>query len=379
MSKPVQLPSGSWRIQWKTVDGKRKGETFKTYDAARAALRRHEVDLDDIKAKRKDPSGAAIFRDVAIEFLASRKKGGDDPRRTKRRLDAYQSHLDHHLLPIVGALPLEEITGLVVKKLLQHLADRKTARPGEKNEAGRTLGSSTIRNILTTFRQVMAYGNRPITIKLPKELRQDKRKAKRRPKYIKTPLEIVRYLDACQPEWFRIASALAIYGGLRRGEVASLRWKHIDTKAGRIRIELSWEGPTKSGEPRTVPLPAELAEYLKRWRMKTGGKAEDRVVLVSGKAMEEKNNPCAPLTKRACGRAGIEPLGFHSLRATFASHAADAGVPISKLRALMGHTDIATTAIYIRTESELAAQDERAHLSFGGADATVIALDRASS
>jgi integrase len=55
--------------------------------------------------------------------------------------------------------------------------------------------------------------------------------------------------------------------------------------------------------------------------------------------------------------AGLEPLTFHSLRATYATLTADAGLPITKLSALLGHADAATTAIYIRPESSRAAVD----------------------
>ena len=47
---------------------------------------------------------------------------------------------------------------------------------------------------------------------------------------------------------------------------------------------------------------------------------------------------------------------------TSASVTADAGLPITKLSALLGHADAATTAIYIRPESSRAALDPRAIL-----------------
>ncbi|HEX2687281.1 MAG TPA: tyrosine-type recombinase/integrase [Kofleriaceae bacterium] len=70
----------------------------------------------------------------------------------------------------------------------------------------------------------------------------------------------------------------------------------------------------------------------------------------------------AAKTRAACKRAGLAPLTFHSLRATYATLTADAGLPIGKLSALLGHADAATTAIYIRPESSRAAADPRAIL-----------------
>lgn len=379
MAKPQRLPSGRWRIRWVDVYGKRRSETYKTMDAARAALRRRETEIDDVRAGRKDAGSEETFRGTAESLLAertaaARRASPADRRRIEERIATYRSHLEHHLLPAVGDLRLFEITDDVIGRLIRALAEKPTARPGEKNEDGRTLSASTIRHALVVLRLTMRHGKRPISITLPRELRQEKQRARTRPKYIRTAEEIVRYLDACRPDWFRIASALAIYAGLRRGEVASLRWRHVDFEKGSIRAELSWEGPCKSNEARTVPMPAELADMLRRWRMAGGGAADRQVVLVDGRPMEERNNPCAVLTRAACRRAAVEEVTFHSLRATFASHAANAGLPISQLRALLGHGDIGTTAIYVRTDSEIAAQDTRARLSFQRAAATVITL-----
>ena len=37
-SAPRRLPSGSWHIRWTDSSGGRRSATFKSYDAARAAL-----------------------------------------------------------------------------------------------------------------------------------------------------------------------------------------------------------------------------------------------------------------------------------------------------------------------------------------------------
>jgi integrase len=73
--------------------------------------------------------------------------------------------------------------------------------------------------------------------------------------------------------------------------------------------------------------------------------------------------------RRICKKLGIDPIAFHALRATFLTHAAEAGLPISQLRALAGHADITTTAIYLRSDSARASADDRARLSFARPDA----------
>lgn len=102
------------------------------------------------------------------------------------------------------------------------------------------------------------------------------------------------------------------------------------------------------------------------WGAATRGGLNEPVVLVGvvGPVLKGHDD-MAGKTRSACKRAGLAPLTFHSLRATYATLVADAGLPIGKLSALLGHSDIATTAIYIRPESAAAATDPRAIL--GGA------------
>lgn len=111
---------------------------------------------------------------------------------------------------------------------------------------------------------------------------------------------------------------------------------------------------------RVLPLGPELAGILATWRAVVRGGPDERVVLVDGvRPLREGDDDMAAKTRAACKRAGLAPLTFHSLRATYATLTADAGLPIGKLSALLGHADAATTAIYIRPESARAAADPR--------------------
>jgi len=63
-----------------------------------------------------------------------------------------------------------------------------------------------------------------------------------------------------------ISVVIALYTGMRRGEIAGLRWGDIDFDARKIQVQRSYSGPTKTGRPRIVPLHRELEEALRRWR-----------------------------------------------------------------------------------------------------------------
>lgn len=69
---------------------------------------------------------------------------------------------------------------------------------------------------------------------------------------------------------------LAVLCGLRRGEIAALRWKNVDLTAGQIAVVQSAEQTRtavrykepKSGRSRTVALPATVLEELRAHRLR---------------------------------------------------------------------------------------------------------------
>jgi len=53
--------------------------------------------------------------------------------------------------------------------------------------------------------------------------------------------------------------------------------------------------------------------------------------------------------RAVCKAAGLGGLGLHSLRHTFCSRLAAAGIPVTDIQALAGHASITTTSIYMRS------------------------------
>lgn len=372
MSAPQRLPSGRWRIRWVDANGERQSATFATKDLARTELRRLEVrtDEDKISRKRLGLAGVLTVAQAGERFLANRKRGPQDTeRRFLSRGETYTDHFEMHIKPHIGHVKLCELTAEVLRDWIDKLVATKTHRRGEDNETARTLSASTIRGIITTLRQIAKASNVKLDVMMPDSLRQKRRR--HRPKALQCIEDVHALLRGCERvPWFKIAAAIACYAGARLGEIASLRWRHIGEQT--ITIALSWEGPLKAryeddeDAARVVPLDPELAEVLKAWRAVTNGGADDHVVLVGGRRpLQEKSDDMAALTRAACKRAGLAPLTFHSLRATYATIAASQNLPIGSLQALLGHADMKTTAVYIRPESTRAALDPRARIGGG--------------
>lgn len=346
MSKPQRLPSGNWRIQWRDHTGKRRSETYSSHSAAKAALRRHTVEVDDIRSRRVRPVSNETLLDASKRWLETRP--------AKRRKHN-ESHLRNHVWPELGGVRLGELTEEHIARLTRTLEVKPRRRPGEKNVDETPLSRNTIANVLRTLSKFL----NDMKVRLDIEIET----AESDYRWIKTGAEVSAFLDSCRPEWFRIAAALAVYAGLRAGEVAGLRPAAVDFDNETITVSETYCGePTKSKHVRVVPLAPGLADILKPWlRFRRG----EWVVMREGRALEPKD-ALNGYARRACRRAGIDEVTFHDLRHTCASHLAKR-IPLPMVGAILGHADPKTTARYAHHDALALAKDPRTRLSFADA------------
>lgn len=117
--------------------------------------------------------------------------------------------------------------------------------------------------------------------------------------------EVAALLDAL-PDSERAMWGTAFYAGLRRGELRSLTWAHIDLDAGTIRVENGCDDDegridvkSDAGE-RTVPILAPLRPLLVAHRLATGRHGD---ALVFGRTDRE---PFVPATARARAAERVE-------------------------------------------------------------------------
>ena len=128
---------------------------------------------------------------------------------------------------------------------------------------------------------------------------------------------------------------LALHTGMRRGEVFGLKWADVDIFQGTIKVQRSYNGPTKNGKTRLVPISLTLEKVLLD---KIPMKADN-----SNKPVVPKNFDPNPGLRGACRRAGIEPINFHALRHTFCTLALEAGKSPRKVAQVAGHSSVSTT------------------------------------
>ena len=165
-----------------------------------------------------------------------------------------------------------------------------------------------------------------------------------------SPEEIVSVFDHLRGD-VRPMVSIALYSGLRLGEVANLQWGDVDLERRLIRVVNRGTFHTKSRRERDIPMHDALYDVLVQLP-RTG------IALWPYKA-----DWLTRLFKRAVRRGGLsESITFHSLRHTFASYLVSSGEPIRQVQQLLGHSDVRVTEIY-------------AHLELGSLRKSVSALD----
>ena len=131
---------------------------------------------------------------------------------------------------------------------------------------------------------------------------------------------------------------IGINTGFRAGEIANLTWNDIDfsRKVAIVQAKDDWQ--PKDNDLREVPLKDKFVKLLKKWRQKT--KSE----YVLGRKFTPER--LSKLFKKYTRLAGMKDVSLHTLRHTYASHLAMAGVDLYTIAKLLGHSDVSTTQIY---------------------------------
>lgn len=131
------------------------------------------------------------------------------------------------------------------------------------------------------------------------------------------------------------AMYLLLLTGLRKMEVLSLRWEHVD-----LENRTAYLPRTKSGKPRHAFLNSAAVELLRA--MQNERRDGSPYVFPSDSKdghLHEVRRTFATVMKKA----KVENLRLHDLRRSYASLLVNSGVDIFTIRDLLGHADVRTT------------------------------------
>ena len=147
-----------------------------------------------------------------------------------------------------------------------------------------------------------------------------------------------RYADHLEP-----LVLLALNSGLRRGELFSLRWRHVDLGSRRLTVA---GASAKTGVTRRVPLSDEAFDVLSTWRSQAGKDVDPMAYVFPSPQTGERLDNITTAWGALVQAAKLTDFTFHDLRHTFASRLVQAGVDLNVVRELLGHTSLVMTLRY---------------------------------
>jgi integrase len=336
------------------------------------------------------PAEAITFEEFAAKWL--RRMRDVEPRTIRN----YTVELGY-ALEVLDKKRMRDVKPSTVQDALVTLSERTMKGPRGKGESEKHMSPRTLAKVLTRIRSVfdaavleqIVYSNPARSVKTPKTRDTgddgvstvfDFHQAARFQE-IGTALH---QAGLCRV-WPALFTALSL--GLRRGEVAGLRWEDVDLEKNMLHIRnarTTHDGkvlqtkPKTKGSRRTLPIPASLkvilleqqasqareraacgSSYLDRGAVFTSGLGNwvhpaalasglDAIILWSDPSLADNRLkysrqlmlPEMRLKLEAAIRAGetLPDMRVHDLRHTFATLALRRGVPIEVVSKLLGHS-----------------------------------------
>ncbi len=180
-----------------------------------------------------------------------------------------------------------------------------------------------------------------------------------------TRKELARILTAAEAagKMWNILFCLGMYTGLRLGDCCTLEWRTVNFERGIIQVIPRKTRRHAHGVPVTIPIHPELMALFRSVR-----EDDEHYVLPQlaawyqgsehwriGYGLEQIFRAAGIVTSvRIDGRKTAAPdATFHSLRHTFVSFSANAGVPLPVVQSIVGHTSTAMTRHYYHENEEV--------------------------
>ena len=159
-----------------------------------------------------------------------------------------------------------------------------------------------------------------------------------------------------------LAIPIAMYTGLRIGEILALQWLDVDLSRKLISVSKNAEHifgkgsilqtPKTESSIREVAIPNQLYDILIKFAPQ---KDEDWDNFVTSNSQQPQGHRTASrCAERLFVKIGVEYKGFHAFRHSYATKMLESGVNAKVVSDLLGHSNISTTLnIYSHTSNDL--------------------------
>lgn len=370
------LPTGvkTFILDYRTPEGVKKRLTIGKLSGALPPDKAREIAQEkhllvknghDPAEERREARAALRVSDLLDEYV----KGAAFTEKASSTQAIDRGRIERHLKPALGKEYIGKLTADMIRRAYRDIASGKTAttvKTGYRGLARVQGGEGTAKKAILLLGAALAWGEKeghklvnPVPgIKLQADKTRnvvlESQDDYRRLFETLDEMEAERRLRAPVIDAIRLIALT----GARRGEIAGLRWRHVDLKAGVLRLPATeHKGGRKSGEERVIGLPAVGQAIITRQAPEDSLADPDGLVFrpAHGIAPLSLNKPWT-IVRAAAGLPS--DLGLHGLRHSLATSMAMAGAGASEIMTALGHRDISTSAKYVHY-----AKDKRQELA----------------
>jgi integrase len=267
---------------------------------------------------------------------------------------SYQRNLERHVIPALGDIELQRLTPAQLTAFYRRLlTSGRLDRPGG-------LSAKSVKNIHGALHAALKDAMRWGYVARNVADATDPPKVVTPEMQVWSPAQLRAFLTHVRDDRLYAAWMLFATTGMRRGEVAGLRWSDVDLAAGRTtprkpRIQVNYK--VHVSEPKTAKGKRSLAldpATVAALRQHRARQAAERLAV--GPVWEDSGlvftwpdgSPIHPerFTKwfhQRARAAGLPKIRLHDVRHSYATAALAAGIPAKVVSERLGHANIAIT------------------------------------
>lgn len=270
------------------------------------------------------------------------------PNLSPRSYERYESIVRVHLVPALGRISLTQLKPPHVQKIY--------ATGLNKGLSPRSVRYHHVvlhKALQTALKWGLVSRNAADGLDVPKAHRPDMQ--------IWEQHDIVRFLETAKSTPYQPLFHLALFTGMRRGELLALRWSDIDLIMGQVSVSRSlaclndgtylFSEPKTARSRRTIALPPSAAlslkEHLERQRLECAMQGtlwtSEALVFSNSEGKPWRPNSISRAWETTANRAGVKVIRFHDARHTHASIMLKQGIHPKIVQERLGHSSIAVT------------------------------------
>ena len=346
----TQRKDGRYVVRFTAVRGKRVVKYFFNLQDARAWL---------AEAREIDTNGGNQFSNSYTTVNEWYEYWMENIKEKTVRPNTYKNYRDRYLInikPHIGNMFLRDVKPMHCQKILNSMA---------AGYAGSTIYHSYIclNNMFNAALDNDLITKNPVSrsVKLPKPIVKNNK--------VLTLDEQEKFLNVAKNNSNYRQFFFILNTGVRTGEMVGLKWEDLDFEKNTIKIRRTMEFNYKShdwvvGPPKTktsnreIPMTKANREMLLKMKEEVdkGKYVAERFkefVFINRNGTPTKNSTYDNQLIRITEKAGIKNISMHTLRHTFATRCAEAGMKPKALQNILGHANINITMnIYVHLTDE---------------------------